>query len=127
FGPSKAAARIEASKAFAKEVMRAAGVPMPEARVFDDPAAARDFARARGACVVKLDGLAAGKGVIVADDGAAAAAAVEELWRPGARLLVEERLEGPELSVIALCDGENLVPLPPARDHKRLKDGDQGP
>jgi len=125
FGPSKAAAQIEASKAFAKQVMHAAGVPTAEAAVFDDPAKAR--AHARGACVVKLDGLAAGKGVIVADDGARAAAAVDELWRPGAKLLIEERLEGRELSVIALCDGENLVPLPPARDHKRLRDGDRGP
>jgi phosphoribosylamine--glycine ligase len=127
FGPSKAAAQIEASKAFAKDVMRAAGVPTADAAVFDDPDAARKHARAQGACVVKLDGLAAGKGVIVADDGAQAAQAVDELWRPGARLLIEERLSGPELSVIALCDGENLVPLPPARDHKRLLDGDQGP
>ena len=127
FGPTQAAAQIEASKAFAKDVMRAAGVPTAEAALFDDAAKARQHARAAGRCVVKLDGLAAGKGVIVADDGAQAAAAVDELWKPGARLLIEERLEGPELSVIALCDGENLVPLPPARDHKRLRDGDQGP
>jgi len=127
FGPVQAAARIESSKAFAKEVMLAAGVPTPEAAVFDDPSAAREYAAKRGACVVKLDGLAAGKGVIVADDGAQAARAVEELWRPGARLLIEERLEGREMSVIAICDGESVLPLPPARDHKRLQDGDQGP
>jgi len=127
FGPSRAAAQIEASKSFAKEVMRAAGVPTAEAAVFDDRDQARRHAQAQGACVVKLDGLAAGKGVVVADDGAQAAQAVDELWQPGARLLIEERLEGRELSVIALCDGENLVPLPPARDHKRLRDGDQGP
>src|SRR3954469_23970102 len=127
FGPVAAAARIESSKAFAKDVMRAAGVPTPRAEVFEDAAAARDYARRQGPCVVKLDGLAAGKGVIVADDGAQAAAAVDELWRPGARLLIEERLEGRELSVIALCDGEELVPLPPARDHKRLLDHDRGP
>lgn len=126
-GPSQAAARIESSKAFAKEVMLAAGVKTAEAAVFDDARAARDHARSRGACVVKLDGLAAGKGVVVADDGRQAAAAVDELWRPGARLLIEERLEGKELSVIALCDGEHLVALPPARDHKRLSDGDRGP
>src|SRR5207237_442753 len=71
--------------------------------------------------------LAPGKGVIVAGDGAAAAAAVDELWKPGTRLLVEERLEGREVSIIALCDGETVLPLPPARDHKRLLDGDQGP
>src|SRR3954452_16858868 len=104
FGPSQAAARIESSKAFAKEIMLAAGVPTPGAEVFDDPEKARQHAGAQGACVVKLDGLAAGKGVIVADDGAQAARAVEELWRPGARLLIEERLEGREISVIALCD-----------------------
>jgi phosphoribosylamine--glycine ligase len=127
FGPVAAAARIESSKAFAKEIMNAAGVPTARAVVFDDPAAARDHARAAGACVVKLDGLAAGKGVIVADDGEQAARAVEELWRPGAKLLIEERLEGREISIIALCDGESVLPLPPARDHKRLLDGDQGP
>ena len=127
FGPVAAAARIEASKAFAKEIMLAAGVPTAQAAVFDDAAAARDHARATGACVVKLDGLAAGKGVIVADDGREAAQAVDELWRPGARLLVEERLEGREISIIALCDGTSVLPLPPARDHKRLKDGDRGP
>src|SRR5256885_12661889 len=127
FGPLQAAARIESSKAFAKEIMLAAGVPTPRAAIFEEAAAAREHARSEGACVVKLDGLAAGKGVIVADDGAAAAAAVDELWKPGARLLIEERLSGREVSVIALCDGESIVPLPPARDHKRLLDGDRGP
>src|SRR5438128_9774640 len=134
FGPSAAAARIEASKAFAKDVMAKAGVPTAEAAVFDDPAKAR--AHARGACVVKLDGLAAGKGVVVCDDAAQASRAVDELWalaggkgvpsRQGAdgtgpiRLLIETRLEGPELSVIALCHGERVLALPPARDHKLL-------
>jgi len=127
FGPIQAAARIESSKAFAKEVMLAAGVLTPRAAVFEDPAAAREHARRQGACVVKLDGLAAGKGVIVADDGAGAAAAVDELWKPGSRLLIEERLTGREISIIALCDGETVLPLPPARDHKRLLDGDRGP
>lgn len=127
FGPLAAAARIEASKAFAKEIMLAAKVPTASAEVFDEPAAAREYARAQGACVVKLDGLAAGKGVIVADDAAQAEQAVDELWRPGARLLIEERLEGREMSLIALCDGDFVLPLPPARDHKRLLDGDQGP
>lgn len=127
FGPSAAAAQIEASKAFAKEIMAAAQVPHAEAVVFADPDHARTFARMRGPCVVKLDGLAAGKGVVVCDDSSQAIAAVEELWRPGARLLIEERFEGPEVSVIALCDGESLLALPPARDHKRLLDGDRGP
>lgn len=129
FGPTAAAARIESSKAFAKEVMAAAGVATPSFAVFTDPAAARRHARERGACVVKVDGLAAGKGVIVADDADAAAAAVSELaaLHPGQAILVEERLSGPELSVIALSDGERVLPLPPARDHKRLLDRDQGP
>jgi phosphoribosylamine--glycine ligase len=125
FGPSKRAAQIEASKAFAKEVMRAAKVPTAESAVFDDPARAK--AHVSRECVVKLDGLAAGKGVIVCDDASQARSAIDELYKPGARLLIEERLTGRELSVIALCDGEYLVPLPTARDHKRLLDGDQGP
>jgi phosphoribosylamine---glycine ligase len=127
FGPSQKAARIESSKAFAKDVMRAAGVPTAHAAVFEDRDRARAYALQAGACVVKLDGLAAGKGVVVADDGRQAAAAVDELYKPGARLLIEERLEGPEISIIALCDGEHILPLPPARDHKRLLDGDKGP
>jgi phosphoribosylamine---glycine ligase len=127
FGPSQNAARIESSKAFAKEVMRAAGVPTAQAAVFDDRDKARAHALQAGRCVVKLDGLAAGKGVVVADDGAQAAAAVDELFRPGATLLIEERLEGREISIMALCDGENVLPLLPARDHKRLLDGDKGP
>jgi len=129
FGPSAPAARIESSKAFAKEVMDEASVRTANAAVFDDPAAAKRHAR--GPCVVKLDGLAAGKGVVVCDDATQAARAVDELWGAGSpagvRLLVEERLEGRELSVIAVCDGERAVPLPSARDHKRLLDGDQGP
>ena len=129
FGPSRAAARIESSKAFAKEVMLAAGVPTADSRLFPDAAEATAFARARGPCVVKVDGLAAGKGVIVCDDGDQAAAAVRELreLHPREPLLVEERLSGPELSVIALSDGERVLPLPPARDHKRLLDSDRGP
>ncbi|GAC1545432.1 MAG: phosphoribosylamine--glycine ligase [Myxococcales bacterium] len=127
FGPTAAAARIDTSKACAEKMTRATGVPTADDQVFDDPARARAYARAHGACVVKLDGLAAGKGVIVCDDGAQAAAAVDELFRPGARLLIEERLEGRELSVIGLCDGETVLALPAARDHKRLGDGDQGP
>src|SRR5712692_9792543 len=131
FGPTAAAARIEASKAFAKDVMARAGVPTAQAAVFDDPEKAKAYAR--GACVVKLDGLAAGKGVIVCDDAAGARRAIDELWMTAAqgggpvRLLVEERLEGPELSVIALTDGSAVLPLAPARDHKRLEDGDRGP
>ena len=131
FGPTAAAARIESSKAFAKEVMARAGVPTAQAAVFDDPERAKSSVS--GPCVVKLDGLAAGKGVIVCDDAAAARRAIDELWTAGSqgarpvRLLIEERLEGPELSVIALTDGSALLPLAPARDHKRLEDDDRGP
>jgi phosphoribosylamine--glycine ligase len=104
-------------------------VPTAEARVFDDAEPAERYARARGRVVVKADGLAAGKGVVVADHGEEAAQAVRALAAlpGGARLLLEERLSGPELSVIALCDGERYALLPPAQDHKRLRDGDQGP
>lgn len=132
FGPSAAAARIEASKSFCHEVAAAAGVPMARARSFDDPAAAASYARleaARGdGVVVKADGLASGKGVVVASTADDAAGAVEALARAGVeRFVVEERLEGPEASVIAICDGRRAIALPVARDHKRLSDGDNGP
>jgi phosphoribosylamine--glycine ligase len=129
FGPSQAAARIESSKAFCREVAEAAGVPMARGRAFaeTDPSAALAYAMSldpRGAVVVKADGLAAGKGVTVCDtlDEAAEAISVQR-----ATVLVEERLSGPEASVIALCDGRRAVALPIARDHKRLRDGDAGP
>lgn len=130
FGPDAEAARIEGSKAFAKDVMRAAGVPTARCEIFDDAAAAARRAEAWGGpLVVKADGLAAGKGVVVADSGAEAAAACRALGAlpAGSRLVLEERLAGPELSVMALCDGERAVLLPPAQDHKRLLDGDRGP
>lgn len=130
FGPKAAAARIESSKAFAKEVMAAAGVPTAAAHVFDSPAQAADFARASGRpWVVKADGLALGKGVVVPDDLDGTLAAIASLGATpaGARLLLEERLSGREVSVLALCDGSRLAVLPPARDHKRLGEGDQGP
>ncbi|MEW6434595.1 MAG: phosphoribosylamine--glycine ligase [Myxococcota bacterium] len=129
FGPSAAAARVEGSKAFAKDVMIAAGVPTAKSEVFDDAKAAAERARAWGPVVVKADGLAAGKGVVVADSGEAAAEACFALGQlpGGSRILLEERLEGPELSVIALCDGERYVLLPPSQDHKRVFDGDRGP
>lgn len=129
FGPSAAAARVEGSKAFAKEIMQAAGVPTAQARVFDDLEAAARAAAAGGPVVVKADGLAAGKGVVVADSGAEAAEAVRALGRApaGKTVLLEERLSGPELSVMALCDGERALVLPPSQDHKRLLDGDRGP
>jgi len=135
FGPSAAAARIEASKAFCHEVAAAAGVRMARARAFTAAGPAIAFAAAlagrdagRAGCVVKADGLAAGKGVFVCDDADAATRAIEALFaKPGAVVLIEERLLGREVSLIALCDGRNAVALPVARDHKRLGDGDTGP
>ena len=133
FGPTAAAARIESSKAFCHEVAEAAGVAMARSATFDGAPAAIAHARAEArrsgsGVVVKADGLAAGKGVAVCDDGDEAAAAIETLFASGAELLViEERLRGPEASVIAICDGERAIALPVARDHKRLLDGDRGP
>ncbi len=130
FGPDAAAARLEGSKAFAKEILGAAGVRTAGFRAFTSPAEAEVYARQRGKVVVKADGLAAGKGVIVAMEAEEAARAVWTLARlgtAGERLVLEDVLEGPEVSVIALCDGERFVLLPPAQDHKRLRDGDAGP
>jgi phosphoribosylamine--glycine ligase len=133
FGPSAAAARIETSKAFCHEIAAAAGVPMAEAAVFDDAAAAIHHARGlvarTGWAVVKADGLAAGKGVTVCDGAAEAEASIRALFADdaAARVVIEERLTGLEASVIAICDGQTAVRLPPARDHKRLRDGDEGP
>jgi phosphoribosylamine--glycine ligase len=134
FGPTAAAARIEGSKAFAKEVMAAAGVPTARAEVFDDAAAAiRALDDFGPPWVIKAEGLAAGKGVTVTADLSAAKAAVEAaLVRrvhgdAGARILLEEYLDGPEASMFALSDGRTVVPLAPARDYKRVADGDQGP
>ncbi len=133
FGPSRAAARLEASKTFAKEVMAAAGVPTAAAETFEDPDAA--CARLRsfdGPYVVKADGLAAGKGVLVTEDRDAAVAWVGRCFgggfgEAGARVVIEEYLEGPELSVFAVCSGEDALVLEPARDYKRLANGDRGP
>jgi phosphoribosylamine---glycine ligase len=133
FGPTAGAARIETSKAFCHDVAEAAAVPMARAATFDSAgpaiAHAREEARRSGSgVVVKADGLAAGKGVVVCDDGDEAAAAIEAHFRAGAGpALIEERLRGPEASVIAICDGQRAIALPAARDHKRLLDGDAGP
>jgi phosphoribosylamine--glycine ligase len=131
FGPSQAAARIEASKAFCHEIAAAAGVPMARSGVFTERDAAVAFVDALAAdgrdAVVKADGLAAGKGVTVCSSIGEARAAIEHVLAADPSVLVEERLAGPEASVIALCDGQRAVALPLARDHKRLLDGDQGP
>jgi phosphoribosylamine--glycine ligase len=135
FGPSKEAARIEASKVFAKELMRHADVPTGEFRVFDHPAPARTYVESRDyPVVVKADGLAAGKGVIVCKDTAEALRAVERIMvrdefgqKAGRRIVVEKKLDGEEISVLALVSGRTIVPLPPCQDHKAVGDGDTGP
>jgi phosphoribosylamine---glycine ligase len=116
FGPGAGAARIEGSKAFAKELMRAAGVPT-----------AQEVAEPRAPCVVKADGLAAGKGVFVCRTQAEADAAWEHARALGERIVVEELLEGEEVSVFALTDGAEALALAPAQDYKRLRAGDEGP
>jgi phosphoribosylamine---glycine ligase len=134
FGPSQAAAQLEASKAFAKLVMREAGVPTADFETFDDPDAARRYVKAhRGPCVVKADGLAMGKGVTVCENADAALAAIGEAMETqrfgaaGARVVIEEVLRGEELSFFALCDGVDAVALGFAQDHKAVFDGDRGP
>jgi phosphoribosylamine---glycine ligase len=116
FGPSKEAARIEGSKTFAKEVMRAAGVPTAET-----------MSVARPPCVLKVDGLSAGKGVFVCPDQGSLDEALGEVERLGQPVVAEELLEGEELSVFGLVDGQNVVGLAPARDFKRVGDNDTGP
>jgi phosphoribosylamine--glycine ligase len=136
FGPTRAAARVESSKAFCHDVADAAGVRMAKACAFaaNEAAAARAYVAELGAAgdgvVLKQDGLAAGKGVAVYDDAGLAldrVAAYLEGRGEGPVLVVEERLRGREASVIAVCDGRNAVALPASRDHKRLCDGDEGP
>jgi phosphoribosylamine---glycine ligase len=131
FGPTRAAARLESSKAFAKEQMRRAGVATAAARAFADADAAVTAAREADAPpVVKADWLAAGKGVVVADTPDEAEAAIHALFAeaaPGARLVLEERLHGPEVSAFALVSDEAVVPLAAACDYKRLLDDDRGP
>ncbi len=126
FGPSRAAARIEGSKVFARAFCARHGIPMAAGGVVGSVDEARARADGRSA-VVKLDGLAAGKGTWVCEGPRELDLAVERALATGQQVLVEERLAGPELSVMALCDGARTVPLPPARDHKRRGDGDVGP
>jgi phosphoribosylamine--glycine ligase len=128
FGPSRAAARLEGSKSFAKDVMRAAGVPTAAARTCTTTAEVDAALAAFGPPhVVKDDGLAAGKGVVVTDDRAAAVAHAAAVLGGGHPVLVEEHLTGPEASLFVICDGADAVPLVPAQDFKRVGDGDAGP
>jgi phosphoribosylamine--glycine ligase len=134
FGPDRAAARLEGSKAFSKELMREAGVPSAAFEVFRDADAAERYLRAQGRpLVVKADGLAAGKGVVVAKDVDEAVDAVRGMLRErrfgsaGESVVIEELLAGQEVSYHVVCDGERYVALAPAQDHKRVADGDRGP
>jgi phosphoribosylamine--glycine ligase len=135
FGPSKEAAQIEASKVFAKQLMRFADVPTAEFRIFDHPDPARHYVQSKEyAVVVKADGLAAGKGVLVCKTTEDAMAAIdrvmvrEEFGRGvGRQVVIEKRLEGQELSLLALVSGRAILPLPPTQDHKPALDNDEGP
>lgn len=127
-GPTAAAAQLEASKAFAKAFMARAGIPTARFATADSPESAR--AALRGfdyPVVVKADGLAAGKGVIIAASKLEAEAAIAQLLTPGSRLIIEEFLTGEEVTFIVLSDGTNVLPLEPTQDHKAVLDGDQGP
>ena len=137
FGPSRGAARIEGSKIFAKKIMQHAGVPTARSEAFDREAAALAYLRSLPPgdgypVVVKVDGLAAGKGVMIADSYEEAEDAVRDVFdgafgAAGERLILEEYLRGKEASVFALTDGRNILPFVPAQDYKRLEDGGEGP
>jgi len=133
FGPSKAAARLEGSKGFTKDLCRANGIPTAAYERFHEAKPALAYLRARGApIVVKADGLAAGKGVVVAQSLAEAEAALEMMFggglgEAGGAVVIEEFLDGEEASFFALCDGTTAIPLTTAQDHKRVFDGDRGP
>ncbi len=133
FGPSQAAALLESSKAFTKEICAACNAPTAAYGHFTDAPAAKDYIRQQGApIVVKADGLAAGKGVIVAMDEPTALAAIDDMFSgefgaAGAEVVIEEFMDGEEASFFVLCDGETVLPMGTAQDHKRAYDGDTGP
>ncbi|MFL6692295.1 MAG: phosphoribosylamine--glycine ligase, partial [Ramlibacter sp.] len=138
FGPTQAAAQLESSKAFSKDFMQRHGIPTAAYRTFTDPASAHTYVDQQGApIVIKADGLAAGKGVVVAMTTAEAHEAIDFMLLDnrlgvshnagGARVIVEEFLQGEEASFIVVCDGRNVVALATSQDHKRLQDGDLGP
>ncbi|WP_422448074.1 phosphoribosylamine--glycine ligase [Thermoanaerobacterium sp. DL9XJH110] len=134
FGPCKAAAQIEGSKVFAKSLMEKYGIPTAAFRVFDDSREAVEYIEeARAPLVVKAEGLAAGKGVVVAREKKTALSAVKSIMEDkvfgdaGARVVIEEYMEGPEVTVLSFCDGKIAVPMVSSRDHKRAFDCDKGP
>ncbi|MGL4461497.1 MAG: phosphoribosylamine--glycine ligase, partial [Planctomycetia bacterium] len=133
FGPGKAGAELEASKVYCKHFLRRGNIPTADFRVFLDMKSVLTYLEAKpGPCVVKADGLCAGKGAIVCDDADQAREAAErmllrkEFGAAGKQILIEERLVGPEVSVLAITDGKTIVTLPSCQDHKRALDGDQG-
>jgi phosphoribosylamine--glycine ligase len=135
FGPSKEAARIESSKVFAKNLMRHADIPTAEFRIFDHPEPAKTYVSSRDyPVVVKADGLAAGKGVIVCKDSTEALKAIQRIMvqeefgqKVGREIVVEKRLEGEEVSLLAIVGGRSILMLPPTQDHKAVGNGDTGP
>lgn len=134
FGPSKAAAALEGSKTFAKEMMKKYQIPTASYEVFDNVEAAKAYVKQQGApIVVKADGLAAGKGVVVAETEAEALKAIDQMMgekafgEAGSSLVIEECLRGEELSLMAFVHGNTVIPMVPAQDHKRAYEGDQGP
>lgn len=133
FGVGKQGAQLEASKAFAKDFMVKAGIPTALHKTFTDSEKAFAFAKELGPCVVKADGLAAGKGVVVCENLSETKKAIDDcliggrFGESGSTVIVEERLEGEEISIFAISDGNRYVLLSPAQDHKRLSDNDQGP
>jgi phosphoribosylamine--glycine ligase len=134
FGPSREPAMLEGSKSYAKELMLRAGIPTAPFRVFDNPAEARDYLQAQAyPIVIKADGEAAGKGVIIAKDFPEADAAIHSLMEKrifgasGDRVVIEKCISGQELSIMAFVDGETVLPMVAAQDHKRISDGDTGP
>ena len=138
FGPTKAAAQLESSKAFSKAFMQRHGIPTAAYDTFTDAAAAHAYVERMGApIVVKADGLAAGKGVVVAATKTEAHEAIDDMLggntlgvahnEGGARVVIEEFLQGEEASFIVMCDGKNVATMATSQDHKRLKDGDEGP
>ena len=133
FGPSKAAAELEASKAFTKEICAAANAPTATYGHFTNAQAAKSYVQTQGApIVIKADGLAAGKGVIIAETLAQAEAAIDDMFdgsfgEAGAEVVIEEFMTGEEASFFVLCDGEHVLPIGTAQDHKRVGDGDTGP
>ena len=134
FGPTRAAAQLESSKDFAKAFMARHGIPTAQYQTFADAAAAHDYVAAKGApIVIKADGLAAGKGVVVAQNEEQAHQAIDQMLLDnkmgdaGARVVIEDFLQGEEASFIVMSDGDNVLPMATSQDHKRLCDGDQGP